>query len=298
MWKLGILFVIVALKVAFAKDIILNCIFLRGGHDLYQCKLFNITVLDPSANVRLFGTHHTNKTNANVKMVEIDDSNTPFIIPQLFTTFPNLRYLSIRDSKLVKINIPPEAKLIQLNLNQNKISTIQSNSLRNQTELRTLDITDSGIKFIAENAFADLNAVISISLMGNEIQTLAARTLAPLTKVELINLAENLLTTIDEDTFSNNANLEILYLEKNRIDKIHANAFENLRSLSYIGLKKNLCATKTFMVRTDEERNILRNSLQRCFSNHASEPTTKRYLKVQCTGTLTISEEHEKPHRL
>lgn len=253
-----------------------------------MCSLQRITVLDSSVNVTFNGTHTDNRTDADVDLVEIYSSNTPFIIHQLFTTFPNLRILNIYDSNLATIVIPPEAQLLQLVIQGNNISKIESSSFRNQTQLRYFYITNSGVADIDEDAFEDMHAAEAFSLWNNKIQKLTPRTLAPLINAVRINLQNNLLSIIDEDIFLQNTNLEELYLGHNQIDQIHQRSFVNLRnSLSYLDLTGNKCVSQTFYLRSDQDWTSMNSSLERCFR---STPV-QRNITMEFSGPMTIFDE-------
>lgn len=256
--------------------------------DLYMCSLQRITVLDPSVNVTFNGTHDDNRTDADVDLVQIYSSNTPFIINQLFTTFPNLRFLNIYDSNLATIVIPPEAQILQLSIVGNNISTLTSSSFRNQTQLRYFYITHSGVTDIDEDAFGDMHAVEYFSLWNNSIQKLLPRTLAPLINALRINFRNNLLSIIDEDIFLQNTNLEELYLGFNQIDQIHPRSFVNLRnSLSMIDLTGNQCVSQSFSLESDQDWTTMNNSLEVCFRN----TPVKRNITLEFSGPMTIYDE-------
>ncbi|KAJ6647120.1 Chondroadherin [Pseudolycoriella hygida] len=289
MRKLEFLIIAVACGLTFSQNIILTCNFGDYGiDDLYMCSLGRITVLDSSVNVTFNGTHDSNKTDAHVDLVEIWSSNTPFIISQLFSTFPNLRFLNIYDSNLATIVIPPVAQLIQLVVQGNNVTTITRNSFRNQTQLRYLYVTHSGVTDIDNDAFEDLRGVQYFSLWNNSITKLAPRTLAPLVNVLRLSFRNNSLSTIDEDTFLGNTNLQHLEFGGNQINQIHPRAFVNLRNLTAIDLTANRCVEQSFELKSDQDWNAMNDSLALCFRN--SQPV-KRSITLEFSGPMTIYDE-------
>ncbi|XP_037040586.1 chondroadherin-like protein [Bradysia coprophila] len=269
MWKLGVFFIIVALGSTSGQNIILNCLFDDyGTGDVYMCSLGHITVLDPSMNVTFNGTHTGNRTDADVDLVEIWSSNTPFIINQLFITFPNLQYLNIYDSNLATVVIPPVAQLVQLVIQGNNVSKIESNSFPNQTQLRYFYITNSGVTDIDQDAFVGLHGVEDFAFWNNNIQKLAPRTLAPLTNAKRMTFRMNRISIIDEDTFLHNKNLELLELTDNQIHQIHPRAFASLRnSLSSLYLNGNQCVSQIFRLENDQDWSAMNIALARCFGS-------------------------------
>lgn len=242
-------------------------------------------------NVTFTGTHANNRTDSDVTDVEILFSNTPFIIHQLFTTFPNLVRLDIYSSNLETIIIPPEAQLLRLGVDANKLLRIESDSLRNQTQLLYFSASRNQITAIDEDVFEDLHSLENLVLNDNRIQELTPRTLAPLTRAYSINFERNLLTTIDEGIFSLNTNLQYLLLQYNQIDKIHPRTFSDLRNnLVFVNLYENQCVSRSFSLNSqdDLEWMTINNLLQRCFSNFFGGDPEVRNVTMQFRGPLTI----------
>jgi len=288
--KLGALFIIVAVGGAYSQDIALECAF-QDFDNLYICGLTNITVLDPSANVTFTGTHVNNRTNADVNFVGISFSNTPFIIQQLFTTFPNIVGLDITFSNLQTLMIPPEIQLEELGLFGNNITRIESNSLRNQTRLVQIFANENQITAIDEGAFEDLHSLESLIMSNNRIQELHPRLLSNLTQVVQIYFDRNQLVTIEEDTFSENTELIFLFLDENQIDKIHPGTISKLRNnLAFINVAGNACIDRSFSVypQGDVEWMTLHNLLQPCYNQYLENDTGLKNVSIQYSGSLTI----------
>lgn len=286
--KLGGLFIIAALRAAYPID--LECIYQDFGN-LYVCGLQNITVLDPLENVTFTGTHAPNRTDADVNYVGISNSNTPFIIQQLFTTFPSITGLDIVNSNLQTIQIPPVVQLEELAIFGNNISRIESASLRNQTRLIQLFAMNNGIATIDEDAFEDLSSLLTLIISDNRITELHPRTLSNLTEVVQIYFDRNLITTIDEDTFSQNTNLAFLFFEDNEIDKIHPRTIAKIRNnLNFLNLSGNRCISNSFSTypEGDLEWMTIHNLLQPCFNNFLGNDPDVRNVTMQLRGPLTI----------
>lgn len=158
-----------------------------GSHlfDDYGCLLINITVLDPAANIVFVGQHLDNLTDSDVLSMVIVNSNTPFMMPQMFTTFPNMDELLIFSSNLQSINVPSSAQLFYLTrlLYDNNISRIESGSLRGQSRLTYLELSSNNIQEIEEDAFVDLEALNTLVLVGNQLQEIRGTTLHNLTNL-------------------------------------------------------------------------------------------------------------------
>lgn len=69
--------------------IVLECEFYVDVYGDYSCRLSGIEVTNQFVNVTFTGEHMGNRSDSDVRVVEIVDSNTPFIINELATAFPN-----------------------------------------------------------------------------------------------------------------------------------------------------------------------------------------------------------------
>lgn len=130
-------------------DVIVDCKYILTEYKEYECVLEGITVADPTMNVIFGGVHLENKTEADVAAVYIINSNTPFMISQLFTTFPNMIDLEIESSNLQSIDVPASARLQYLILYRNNIRRLESGSIQNQTEIYLFEATGNYIQEIS-----------------------------------------------------------------------------------------------------------------------------------------------------
>lgn len=92
--KLALVIFVAALSSALAQNITLECLFFDQWNG-YECYLDNITVLEIPENVTFTGQHLPNRTNADVDIVQVANSNMPVVIPQIFETFSNVSVLYI-----------------------------------------------------------------------------------------------------------------------------------------------------------------------------------------------------------
>lgn len=267
-----------------SAQITLNCTFEVYWID-YGCVLNNITVTDLQANVTIIGNHLDGRTNADVVFLEIYSSNTPFLIPQLFTTFQNLNDVEVFNSNLQQLNFPAGISLEWFTSYGNNISRILNGTFTNATVER-LTMIDSAIQVLEVNAFQGLGNTVSVTLINNRIEEIAPGTLNPLTSVRTIDFEGNLLSEIFEDTFATNVNITTLYLERNRISAVHPQFARNLPILNYINFSENVCVSRTFSPGTEDGRMIMNNGLQNCFNRNVT-PELKR-ITLEFVGNLSI----------
>lgn len=268
-----------------------NCTFSVNWYNEYVCRLTGIEVLNRSQQVTFGGEHLDNRTNANVDVVEIRDSNTPFIIPQIFTTFPNIVELEVITSNVQAIEIPDNIQLIELTLSGNNISRIVNETFINQTRLQFFTAVNSGIREIEENAFVGLSSLRGLVLINNNITELAPRTLTPLISAVRIDFERNELTRV-EDVFSSCTNLTYLYLEYNQINEISPFfASVTQDSLYSVNLSGNQCVDRFFFFEDEIELIVLNNALSPCFRNFNGNDTETRRITLEFQGPLALFDE-------
>lgn len=271
------------------QDINLQCNFWVNGRGEYGCTLIDIEVIDPSANVIITGSHIGERTNDDVNFIRLYNSNTPFIINEFFSTFPNLFELEIENSRLETLRIPGNAKLERLILFRNNISRIDGESLRNQTNLQYLRANNNGIQEIDEDAFLDLSSLWFMMMVNNYIREIAPKTLHPLTNAIYFDFEGNELSTLGDHIFANNLLLTTLYLERNFIRTISPSFTSDLRrsEMAYITLRQNSCISRDFSVHDEFDWMVLNIALQSCFTNF-DDSNENRRLTIGFVGNLTL----------
>lgn len=288
-----LLVLVAALSSVFGQDLTLECSF-ADNWDGYTCVLANIEVLDPDQNVVFTGEHLEDRTDDDVHIVRVTNSNTPFVIPQIFSTFSNVKILNIFTSHLEAINLPESAFLDEIYIQGNNISVIENETFSGQTNLTYLNLRNNTIEEIEEDAFVGLEALESLVLIANNIQTLARRTLHPLTNVRYVDFERNNLTRIDEEIFSRNTLVSTLYLEYNQISEITPRFIQNFSdSLTYINLSGNVCVDRTFSVNREDVfgRIVINNALRNCFNNFVGTVPEVRHITLEFQGPLRLFDE-------
>lgn len=232
--------------------------------------------MDPLSNVRFVGTHYGDRTDDDVTIVEIYDSNTPFVIQQIFTQFRNVQGLVIRNSNLQSIKISPAVQLHHVITSGNNITKFESDSFHRQTTLYMLSCTNDNIAEIDETAFDDLHSLVYLLLDNNRIREIKPRHLL-LPNVEYFYIERNLLTSIDYGFVKGIPNARFILMDGNYINRIHPNAFDgykNSHGYHLIALRMNQCVDGIFsLVRYEDspyswtEMNEL---LEECFNNYNS----------------------------
>ncbi|CAF1204795.1 unnamed protein product [Adineta steineri] len=116
--------------------------------------------------------------------------------------------------------IPPKAfihlkKLRRLDMSNNLISTIYSNSLTGLKSLNSLILYRNNLKMLPSEVFNELNALQLLLLNANKIVCIRGDTFDGLEKLSLLSLYDNQLKTLANDTFSPLKSLQTLHLARN-----------------------------------------------------------------------------------
>lgn len=286
---------IVALSSASAEPleepIILNCSFSVNLSGNYVCRLSQIEVLDPNRDVSIVGQHIGNRTNDDVQILEIRNSNTPFMIQQIFSTFPNIFDLDVQTSNLKSIDIPDSAQLFILVLGSNNISRISNGTFISQKSLQTLIAIGNEIEEIEEDAFLGLASLTTLDLNRNKLSQILLRTLNPLVNVVSIDLRLNLLTSID-NLFSTNKKLFQLFLGDNQVKEISPQFTSVIKnSLGLLNLLGNECINKNYVLSEEIELIVLHNELKGCFNNFVGDVPEKRRITLEFEGPMDFFDE-------
>lgn len=270
-----------------SSQVVLDCNFTLFVFNEYGCILDGITVLDPSAsNITFTGQHIGNRTNEDVEIVEIVNSNTPFIISQIFSTFQNLIELEVRSSGLQSISLPDNIRLQYLTLFGNNISRIENGTFRHQNNLAIISLNSNHIQEVEEDAFEGQENLASLSFINNNIREILPRTLDPLINVFYLDFERNNLTRIGEGMLSQMGNLFSLYFDYNQINFIHPQFVETLPvNVQTLGMVENACINQRFTPNTEQSRQQLSNALESCFRNFEGAP---RNVTMEFSGPMTL----------
>jgi Leucine-rich repeat (LRR) protein len=270
----------------------LTCEFEFNYDNEYTCNLFAIEVTNPTHQVTFAGEHVQGQTNANVRSVKIRASNTPFIIPQIFTTFPNIIELFIHNSKLQSISIPDSIQLQRIDIHRNNISRIVNGTFSGQTQLRSLRVSSSMVEAIEASAFTGAINLTHVDLSFNRLTEIIPPTFQSLSNLVHCDLKDNQLTTIRLRMFGHNPNMETLLLENNRINDTCINFTKVLsRNMVFLNLSNNVCVNRSFQLGDELGMIALNNALNPCFNNFKNEVPEIRRVTLEFRGPIALYDE-------
>jgi hypothetical protein len=284
--------VILLVLVASVSSETLTCRFEFSLNNEYTCRFLDIMVTDPSVNIVFSGQHLPGQTNANVKIVRIDASNTPFIIPEMFTTFPTLAELYISNSNLQSISFPSAAQLQRFESLNNNIERIVNGTFAGQKTLWLVDISNSRVKVVEPEAFTGAERLTMITLVQNEISSISPSTFKSLKFLSSVDLQINQLTTIECGLFEENQ-MQLVNFGHNQIHSVCPTFTQefSIPRIFYIGLHSNKCISRSSYMSDQLDLVALNNALTSCFNNFVGGKPEVRRVTLEFRGPISLYDE-------
>lgn len=274
----------------------INCNF-RFIFDTYTCDLAGIVIPDnENVNIIIGGIHNPGMNNNLVGDVILTSSITPFIITQMFTTFPQLTRVWIGQSELQRIQ--PNAFANAGNLRDLVITgnyllhVVPENAFTGATNLRTLDLWDNNIENIHEAAFTGLSFLGWLALDSNQISQLHVNVFRPLTSIANLEISDNRIESIDGRLFETNSQLIDLRIARNGLNAIGRNFLEGLANLWNLVLTGNRCIDRHFLINGITTIETVRQELTTCFNNFEESPGDYRRFALELRGSLVLRHEN------
>lgn len=259
-------------KLTIAENTNLECSY-RFTSDTgdYECVIEGVRVVDDeSQNFVISGSHLENKTDVDVVVFRVTNSEVPFIITQAFSTFPNLEQYVAWSSGLKRIQsnaIRNAPKLFNFlaHINPN-FTTIHSNAFSGGSMLRDVFLQRGNISEIHSNAFVGLNNVRSLGFSNNRIRNLPKNLFRPLPRLSTVFLSHNLLEILDSNMFSHNPRMHQLMFSGNKITAIDRNFLKSTPFVNFWFLQNNECINFNILFGWQPESRI-QQELRPCFEN-------------------------------
>lgn len=287
-----VLFVLVASLVK-SQIVPLDCEFVDINGD-YICNLRGITLGDnENQSIAIGGDHLPERDEFSVTSVVIEDSDIPFIITQIFTTFPYLDRLTIRASGLQRIQPYAFANayfLHRLHITYSpELRHLPANSFHGAWSIQELEIAYCGLESIHEDAFDGLAAIYVLALSHNNIRQLPPNVFRPLYAMELFFVFSNQIESLDGRLFEANPWLTRVDFSNNQIDAVGRNFFDPLILLAGFAFNGNICADAHWNTGGEVTVDTIREALETCFINFENLP---KVFTMELHGTLIIRHEN------
>lgn len=280
-----------------SQDVLeLECQYEWNEFNEYVCLLIAINVPSRETAVVFTGEHVPGYNETDVRTVVILFSNTTFIMPEIYTTFPNMIELNIEFSNLKEIDpIPDTVQLQYFIVYFNDVLVIRDDTFATQSEsLVYAELMLNDMEILEENAFVGLDTTIIMALRYNELQDIHPRAFWPLTSASLVDLGWNNIERIEDEMFSMNQRLSSLHLERNSITAISPIFSREIRdNLVLLILEANPCIDRYFVLDENIIWALMHNSLQNCYANFVgSDGQDTRTITIEFRGALKLYDEN------
>lgn len=277
----------------------IKCNFEFPQPTVYSCGLSGVVIEgDEKTNFIIdVSGHLEGLTNENVSKIEIYGGSVPFIITELFSTFRNIRFLSISPSGLTRIQsfaFEGAHKLESFVSYRNPLRYIDSHAFSGASNLYDIDLSINELEKISEEAFIGLENLRFLNLGGNKLRELHQKLFQPLTGIVYLQLAMNELTNLEGNTFSNNRFLHDISIQNNQINSIGKGFLDGLDNLLSLNLLHNNCADFHWIINESTTIKTVQAGLQTCFDNFAPPIDEVRKFVLELRGSLAIYDENGK----
>lgn len=287
------LFASILLALAQAQDFTINCNFFTTSNG-YTCQLYEFGIYDnEKSDIKIGGIHLDGLTNDDVQMVLITNSSVPFVITEVFTTFPNLYFFSImKDSRLARIQTGAFRNASNLEFvfisGLSELTSIEANAFTGGSKIMSLDLILNKIETIHKTAFDGLVALRYLYLDGNQITQLPAQVFRTCKRLQILNAPVNFIDSLDGRLLRNNLEVRVLDFSKNEINAIGVEFLNELSNLTTFRLEGNRCANDSWTISDTVTIDTIRGNLHYCFRN--ADRKLKRF-KLEVRGSIVLRNE-------
>ena len=127
----------------------------------------------------------------------------------------------------------------EINLNRNRLTTIQTDESRSYSACVRLYLYTNSISQIAPHAFRGMNSLEELYLSENSISSLHPAAFEGLGALKTLYMDNNMLTELSPEPFKNITTLESLRVNRNRLSTVKAGTFDDLVNLKDLWLHGN-----------------------------------------------------------
>lgn len=263
----------------------------------YTCSLPSLNIPDDSSLNFTFheSVHVEGRYDVDVTRVEIYGGSVPFIITELFSTYTNIRFVTLSQSGLLRIQ--SDAFISALNLEyltvyMNPLATIEENAFSGASKLYQVDLWSNSIDSFHEAAFDGHLNLRYLNIGSNNISELHPDTFQSLPNLTHIMLAFNQLQLIETRLFANNPLLQNINIYSNEINAIQRSFLDNFGDLLTLNLQLNICIDSLWTINESTTIEMIQTDLEACFENFVEpEPEVRRFI-IEVRGPLILRYEN------
>lgn len=218
----------------------------------------------------VFGNHGANAANfsldieRNLKVkgfMANNNKNLEFLPVDVGEDFPNLLAYSASRcclKGLVYSNFKGMTSLQHLDLQHNKIESIESKNFHDLKSLRYLKLSFNKINRISNDSFESLVKLEELHLENNQLQFISFH-IDSLVKLKIFDASENKLVAFPNYFFKNNKKLVKILLKNNQMNSVPHKIFDEISYLNFIDFKGNTCINDEFF---EENFEVMKEKLK------------------------------------
>ena len=137
----------------------------------------------------------------------------------------------------------PDYDVIDLNVGDNQLKTVEATYFINMTSLITLKLFNCSIESIKSSAFVELNQLESLFLTRNKLTRISNRALTGLVNLRSLYLARNSIAVVEADAFAETTNVEFIDFAYNNLTHLSGVNLAPLEKLEILDLSNNQLVT-------------------------------------------------------
>lgn len=238
----------------------------------YTCNIRGLQFADVlTQTFEIIANHVPGLSNSDVFTINIQASQTPFVIPQLLTTFPNAQQLSIISSGLTRIQanaFVSNSALRTVIITGNPLTSLPAHTFFGSLGITSLELQNNQINNIDVDALYGLHQLRSINVANNQLQTLPSEVFAWRGQIRTVDLSNNRIEILPGELFQSSRLITQIDLANNRINALGRQFITNLNDLSSFNILNNVCVSRIWTVGSDERNRIIPEALEPCFVNY------------------------------
>lgn len=141
----------------------------------------------------------------NLHRLDLSHNLIDIVNIQTFKGLDQLQYLDLSFNRIQELNLALTrfAELTTLYLNDNKITSIKTNSIKNLTKLTTLRLQNNAIVNIESNSFSTMTALHNIDISNNAIEEIHKQTFLNNSKLSVVDMSNNKIKQLPKALFKN-----------------------------------------------------------------------------------------------
>lgn len=156
-----------------------------------------------------------------------------------FNGLISLESLSLDHNRISAVNVSGESvkNLKDLALNNNMLTFVPE-FIGKAGRLRTLDLGNNAISKIDSDSFANLTDLYGLRLAQNRLHRVANETFVNCPNIHVLNLAHNFISSVDQFAFNPLQELRALRLDNNKLEDLNG-LVSSLANLQWLNVSSN-----------------------------------------------------------